>query len=270
MTKQNASSASQVSELARLARTAAEKGSVDMEAMSAAMTDIKASSDAIGNIIKTIEEIAFQTNLLALNAAVEAARAGEAGAGFTVVAEEVRNLARRSAQAARESADKIEGAIAHGAQGVALNAAVAQTLGDILGKVQQVDALAREVATASAEQTRGLAEINAAVRQMDQVVQKNAASAEEMASATEEVSVQAGVMRDCVAGLTALVHGESRSADSPSGWQRRPARESASNTCRGPSCGTPVPEQLLNGVDCEPRRGADRHSIITKSYEDQN
>ena len=126
MTKRNAENAQKANELAKQARAAADNGASDMQAMSAAMDAIKASSDDIAKIIKTIDEIAFQTNILALNAAVEAARAGEAGMGFAVVADEVRNLAQRSAQAAKETAAKIEDAIAKTAQGVEISSKVAQ------------------------------------------------------------------------------------------------------------------------------------------------
>ena len=118
-------------------------GVTDMQSMSAAMDAIKVSSDDIAKIIKTIDEIAFQTNILALNAAVEAARAGEAGMGFAVVADEVRNLAQRSAQAAKETAAKIEGAINKTAQGVQINGKVAAALNDIVTKARQVDELGR-------------------------------------------------------------------------------------------------------------------------------
>ena len=128
MTKRNAENAQKANDLAKQARTAADKGAGDMQAMTAAMEAIKVSSDDIAKIIKTIDEIAFQTNILALNAAVEAARAGEAGMGFAVVADEVRNLAQRSAQAAKETAAKIEGAIAKTAQGVEISGKVAKTL----------------------------------------------------------------------------------------------------------------------------------------------
>jgi methyl-accepting chemotaxis protein len=128
MTKRNAENAQKANDLAKQARTAADKGAGDMQTMSAAMAAIKVSSDDIAKIIKTIDEIAFQTNILALNAAVEAARAGEAGMGFAVVADEVRNLAQRSAQAAKETADKIEGAIGNTAQGVEISKKVAETL----------------------------------------------------------------------------------------------------------------------------------------------
>ena len=146
MTKRNADNSQKANELARQTRAAADKGVADMQEMNIAMPAIKASSDDIAKIIKTIDEIAFQTNILALNAAVEAARAGEAGMGFAVVAEEVRNLAQRSAQAAKETAAKIEGAISKTGQGVALSGKVAEALNDIVTKARQVDELAAEVA----------------------------------------------------------------------------------------------------------------------------
>jgi methyl-accepting chemotaxis protein len=165
------------------------------------MEAIKVSSDDIAKIIKTIDEIAFQTNILALNAAVEAARAGEAGMGFAVVADEVRNLAQRSAQAAKETAGKIEGAITKTGQGVEISSKVAQTLNEIVTKARQVDELVAEVASASREQTEGITQINTAVGQMDKVTQSNAANAEESAAAAEELNAQAEVMKQSVAEL---------------------------------------------------------------------
>ena len=126
MTRRNADHANKANEFARQTRTAAETGAVDMQSMTAAMDAIKTASANIAKIIKTIDEIAFQTNILALNAAVEAARAGEAGMGFAVVADEVRNLAQRSAQAARETADKIQDSIAKSDQGVSISGQVAR------------------------------------------------------------------------------------------------------------------------------------------------
>ena len=207
MTTRNSESAQKTNALAKQARTAAEHGAADMHAMNQAMEAIKTSSDDISKIIKTIDEIAFQTNILALNAAVEAARAGEAGMGFAVVAEEVRNLAQRSAQAAKETAAKIEGAIANTAQGVQLSHKVAQSLQEIVAKVRQVDALAAEVATASTEQNQGIAQVNTAISQMDQVTQANAASAEEGASAAEELNAQANTLKEVVAQLVELTSG---------------------------------------------------------------
>jgi methyl-accepting chemotaxis protein len=205
VTKRNAENARKANELSRDARSSAEKGAGDMEAMSSAMQDIKNSSDDIAKIIRTIDEIAFQTNILALNAAVEAARAGEAGMGFAVVADEVRNLAQRSAQAAKETAAKIEGAINNTARGVELSRKVATTLNDIVDKSRQVDELAAEVAGASREQTQGITQINSAVAQMDKVTQDNAASAEESAAAAQELNAQAIAMKSAVENLLQLV-----------------------------------------------------------------
>jgi len=182
--------------------------------MSQAMQALKDSSNDIAKIIRAIDEIAFQTNILALNAAVEAARAGEAGMGFAVVADEVRNLAQRSAQAAKETAAKIDGAITSTAQGVQISAKVADTLGEIVAKVRQVDDLVSEVASASKEQTTGIVQINAAVGQMDKVTQSNAASAEECAAAAEELNAQAATMKQAVGELTRLV---TSSAVAPAG-----------------------------------------------------
>ena len=211
MTKRNAENAQKANDLAKQARSAADKGTADMQTMNAAMDAIKVSSDDIAKIIKTIDEIAFQTNILALNAAVEAARAGEAGMGFAVVADEVRNLAQRSAQAAKETAAKIEGAITKTAQGVGISKQVAETLNEIAAKAREVDELVAEVAGASREQTQGITQVNTAVGQMDKVTQSNAANAEESAAAAEELNAQAVIMKESVAELLQLVGGKGQS-----------------------------------------------------------
>ncbi len=208
MTQRNAEHATRATDLARQTRAAADKGAADMQTMAAAMNDIKVSSDDIAKIIKTIDEIAFQTNLLALNAAVEAARAGEAGLGFAVVADEVRALAQRSAQAAKETAAKIEGAIRKTTQGVEISNMVGVALEDILAKARQLDGLASEVAGASKEQSQGIAQLNIAVSQMDKVTQGNAAAAEESASAAAELNSQAQSMKQAVTDLLRLVGGD--------------------------------------------------------------
>ena len=205
MTKNNAENARKADALAKQTREAAEIGSSDMQGMKQAMDAIKGSSDDIAKIIKTIDEIAFQTNILALNAAVEAARAGEAGMGFAVVAEEVRSLAQRSAQAAKETAAKIEGAINRTHQGVSISAKVGQALDEIVTRVRKVDELVAEVASASHEQSQGFDQINQAVSQMDRLTQSNAASAEESAAAAQELNSQSETMRSAVADLIQLV-----------------------------------------------------------------
>ena len=221
MTQRNAANAQKANDLTRETRAAAERGSSDMQSMTAAMQSIKASSDDIAKIIKTIDEIAFQTNILALNAAVEAARAGESGMGFAVVAEEVRNLAQRSAQAAKETEAKIAGAISNTAQGVLLSSKVAEVLDGIVGKVRQVDELVAEVSAASQQQTQGINQINHAITQMDQATQSNAASAEEGAAAAEELNAQAMALKHSVAELLQLI-GEHGAAPTASGSQLRP------------------------------------------------
>ena len=209
MTQQNSEHARRSNELSTQARQAAERGVSDMRTMANAVGAIKSSSDDIAKIIKTIDEIAFQTNILALNAAVEAARAGEAGLGFAVVAEEVRSLARRSADAARETAAKIEGAIGRTAQGVEISTKVASTLDEIVARTREVDELAAKVAAASQDQTRGIAEINGAVGQLDRVTQQNAATAEEISATAAELDARAENMKNSVAGLLQVVDGKS-------------------------------------------------------------
>ena len=207
MTKRNAENALSAKDLSSETRQAAETGSANMQEMNHAMADIQSASGNIAKIIKTIDEIAFQTNILALNAAVEAARAGEAGAGFAVVADEVRNLAQRSANAAKETAEKIEDSIAKSANGVAISGKVTESLTQIVTKARQVDELVAEIATASREQSQGIDQVNTAVTQMDKVTQTNAAAAEESASASEELTAQAATLRELVSDLQKLVTG---------------------------------------------------------------
>jgi len=204
MTKRNAENAQRAKDLAGHARQAADTGVTDMTAMKTAMSEIKGSSDDIAKIIKTIDEIAFQTNILALNAAVEAARAGEAGAGFAVVADEVRNLAQRAAQAAKETAAKIETAIDKTHQGVEISNKVAVSLEAIVTRTREVNELVVEIASASLEQNQGISQVTQAVAQMDQVTQSNAASAEESASAAEELNAQAHALEGVVSELLTL------------------------------------------------------------------
>ncbi|MBI2517618.1 MAG: hypothetical protein HYV95_12010 [Opitutae bacterium] len=212
MTKRNAESAGEAKDLAAQARSAADTGAADMAVMKGAMDAIKHSSGEIAKIVKTIDEIAFQTNILALNAAVEAARAGEAGAGFAVVAEEVRALAQRSAQAAKETAAKIEDSVVKSEHGVSISAKVADSLQVILERARRVDTLVAEIATASAEQTQGIGQVNGAVAQMDKVTQSNASGAEESAAAAEELNAQSAELQRLVGDFQALVDGAGQPA----------------------------------------------------------
>jgi len=205
MTKHNADHALQAKDVSHRTSAAADTGVADMNAMKQAMDAIKASSNDISNIIKTIDEIAFQTNILALNAAVEAARAGEAGAGFAVVAEEVRSLALRSAQSAKETATKIEDSMKRSERGVEISERVAKSLGEIFERARQMDTLVAEIATASQEQTQGISQLNLAVSQMDKVTQSNAATAQETATAAEELTAQAIDLQKTTSELHDLV-----------------------------------------------------------------
>ncbi|MBD3315730.1 MAG: methyl-accepting chemotaxis protein [Chitinivibrionales bacterium] len=209
-TKQNADNARQANTMATQANTAAETGREAMSKMGQAIGRIKNSSDETAKIIKTIDEIAMQTNLLALNAAVEAARAGEAGRGFAVVAEEVRNLAQRSAEAAKNTADLIEGAQRNAESGVTSSGEVESALDQISDSIKKVAQLIAEVSAASDEQSQGIDQVNTAVAQMDKVTQGNAANAEESASASEELSGQAQNLNAMVNELIAIVGGTAR------------------------------------------------------------
>ncbi len=216
MARTNTASARKASELTGQSRTATERGQKDIDEMNAAMAAITESSTAIARIIKTIDEIAFQTNLLALNAAVEAARAGEAGAGFAVVAEEVRALALRSAAAARETAGQIEDAVRKSRNGAEVAARVAASIDGASARIREIDTLVGEISRASSEQSEAVAQVNGAVGQMDQVVQSSAARAEEGAALAEELSAQAASLRQTIDDLARVVGGRAATAEPPS------------------------------------------------------
>jgi len=209
-TKQNADNAMNANKLADDSQKSSERGFNEMQQLQAAMTDINESSKSIAKIIKVIDEIAFQTNLLALNAAVEAARAGVHGQGFAVVAEEVRNLARRSAEAAKETADLIEGSIKKVSIGNTLSEKTAGVLNDIREQSTIVAGIIRQIAIASNEQAEGINQIEIGFSQIDKVTQHNTAGAEQSASAAEQLASQAKMLTEMLNNFELLNLGNNK------------------------------------------------------------
>ena len=189
---------------------AANAGMTDLQQ---SMQNIKKDSDQIANIIKEIESIAFQTNLLALNAAVEAARAGEHGQGFAVVAEEVRNLAKRTSDSAHNSSDLIAKAINNVNEGLSKMNALAKEQEELTESVEMVSTLTEEISTASHEQSQGIGQINKSVGEMDSGTQQLAANAEELAAASEAVLGQTSILRDIIVDLDEVVEGRGQAQD---------------------------------------------------------
>lgn len=208
MTKQNALNANEANQLMGQAAQVVERANQSMSGLTTAIGEISRASEETQKIVKTIDEIAFQTNLLALNAAVEAARAGEAGAGFAVVAEEVRALALKASEAAKNTANLIERTVSKVKDGSQLVQKTNGEFEDVFSTVGKSGALVGEIASASDEQARGIEEVNRAVMEMDKVVQRNAASAEESASASEELGAQAEQMKNFVSNLVNLIGGK--------------------------------------------------------------
>jgi len=208
MTKQNADNANQANALMQETGQVIKRAGRSMKDLTESMEGISGASEETQKIIKTIDEIAFQTNLLALNAAVEAARAGEAGAGFAVVAEEVRNLAMRSAEAAKNTSVLIEDTIKKVKVGSDLVGKTDGEFNEVAESSKKVGELIGEITAASNEQAQGIEQVNTAVAEMDKVTQQNAANSEESASAAEEMSAQAQELNGIIALFKLNGHGD--------------------------------------------------------------
>ncbi len=226
MTKTNAENAREAKNLMDQSQQVVTQATSSMKDLRAAMERITAASDQTAKIIKTIDEISFQTNLLALNAAVEAARAGEAGAGFAVVAEEVRNLAMRAAEAAKSTAGIIQQNLENIHQGSQLVQTTDEAFDQVQVSAQKVAHLVGDIASASSEQAQGIEQINRGADEMERVTQQNASGAEESASAAEEMASQAEALNEMVATLLNLVGGGRGSAprSQPVGRERSRSR----------------------------------------------
>lgn len=226
--KQTADNAGQANQLAVAARQHAERGGSIVSSAVTAMGQINVSSKQIADIIGVIDAIAFQTNLLALNAAVEAARAGEQGRGFAVVASEVRNLAGRSATAAKEIKLLIQDSVARVEEGSKLVDASGGALEEIVASVKKVTDIVAEIAAASAEQSAGIDQVGKAVSQMDEATQQNAALVEQAAAASQSIVSQARTLNELVAryrvGADAGEIGVSKRPSSPIKAERRPLK----------------------------------------------
>ncbi|MBI5521891.1 MAG: cache domain-containing protein [Desulfarculus sp.] len=225
MTSTNAGHARQADGLMGQARQVVREANTAMGALTGAMQEISEASQQTSKIIKTIDEIAFQTNLLALNAAVEAARAGEAGAGFAVVAGEVRNLAMRAAEAAKNTAQLIEGTVQKIKEGSDLVDRTAQAFGQVAQSTNKVGDLVGEIASASSEQAQGIEQVSKAVAAMDQVTQQNAAHAQESAASSEQMNAQAKRLHELVGDLVALAGSRSSASTPITGRLRLPFKQ---------------------------------------------
>ena len=249
--KQNADNAAQADQLARGVRTQAAEGNEVVSRAVAAMQEIDASSRKISEIVGLIDDIAFQTNLLALNASVEAARAGEQGRGFAVVASEVRNLASRSAAAAKDIKTLVEDSaakVADGSQQVALSG---KTLDGIVESVHKVGDIISEIAAASSEQSSGIEQVNLAVSQMDSMTQQNASLVEQSAAASRSLEEQAESLKRQVAFFKLRVDMQVEPAQAPETVAAARAKPVAASPAKQPSAAAPAKRQTPPAQDAD-------------------
>ncbi|MBK5014223.1 MULTISPECIES: methyl-accepting chemotaxis protein [Pantoea] len=235
--KFNADNARQASLLAETATTTAQRGGQLVSEVVSTMEGISGSSKKIAEITNVINGIAFQTNILALNAAVEAARAGEQGRGFAVVASEVRNLAQRSANAAKEIATLIEDSVQRVGKGAELVSTTGGTMNNILKSVQDVDAIMKQIASASEEQSKGISQVGTAVTEMDSVTQQNASLVEEVSAAASALALQTEALQASVSKFRLS--------------SNRPASPAVSNTPAAPKA------PVLNAPQAKPADNGD-------------
>ncbi len=239
------------------ARQVAQDGGTAVTQVIAAMEAINQSSAKINEIIGVVDEIAFQTNLLALNAAVEAARAGEQGRGFAVVAAEVRNLAKRSADAAKEIKGLIRESVAKSTDGNKIAAHAGETIQEVVVNVQRVTSLVGEIAGATQEQSTGLNEINKAVVSMDEVTQQNAALVEEAAAAAESLDAQAHALNEIVGKFKTGVEVRREATRARTAVTAKPAARQAAR-----------PARVANRPTARPELATGRVPVATPSHDD--
>lgn len=239
--KQNADNAAHANQLAGRARIQAEEGGTVVSKAIGAMSEIHKSSKQISEIIRVIDEIAFQTNLLALNASVEAARAGEQGRGFAVVASEVRNLAQRSAGAAKEINALIADSVSKVEEGSRLVDESGETLTEIVKSVKKVSDIIAEISAASQEQSSGVEQVNLAVMQMDSLTQQNASAVEQCAAASASMESQASTLGEIVSFFSLNPASVSTPAGSPSGQSGAAPRSEPGSSSGNVAARAPAP-----------------------------